>query len=107
MAQVSRAFRRAGEDDRPAIGWREEAGVIGKGRDRRAWDIRHEVAKPVFGDHLRNAGAQHLFLEVGGQLQRHELADGDAVGGLPGRDGGFEEPELGRAATARAGVHLG
>ena len=56
---------------------------------------------------MRNAGAQHLFLEVGGQLQRHELADGDAVGGLPGRDVGFEEPELGRAATARAGVHLG
>ncbi len=83
----------------------EKRRIFGKVDHGRARRVGKDVADAVGRQHQRDPRAQHLVLQLVGQAQRHELADGDAVGRGPGGEFGPEQPEFGRAAAERLGVH--
>ena len=70
-----------------------------------AGNVGMQVAKTLLRQDQRGAGAQHFFTGLSGQLQRHQLDDRDAVGGLPRGDLRFEQEKLGRATSARLAVY--
>ena len=83
-----------------------DVAITGQGGDAGAGVVGQDVAQAFGRQQHRGAGAQHLGLHHRGQLQRHQLDDGNRIGGLPGCDLVREQKEFGRAAPPRAGVDL-
>ena len=85
-------------------GTREQLGIARQRRDPGAGHRGQDVARPVLAQH-RDLCAQHLGLDLGRELHRHQLQDRQRVGGRPIGDLVLEEPEFRRPTPARAFVH--
>ena len=85
---------------------RHHFGILRQGGDSSPGIIRQYILQPRRRDCHRHLGPQHFAVQMGRQLQRHQLDDGNAVRGGPGVDLGREQKELRRAATQCAFVDL-
>ena len=78
----------------------------GQGEDAGLGIVRVHIHQPLGGNNAEELRPLNLPRGAVGQAQGHDLGDGDAVRGGPGREALVEEEEFGGAAAQRPFVHL-